>query len=225
MVGFPALFAATLYLVMPYHTAIDLYNRGAELELWSFVAVPLILWSVQAILSGKQWGFVGLAVSYALLLLTHLPITVTFSLVPLPQAFVLSESGRWRATFITGAAMACGAGLAAIYLLPAILDRSTVALEHHLDPWFNYFNWWLFKRAPLLDFKTHLLVLTTSTLLFAAAMWWCAYRLLREQASRWRESLFYAGIGLMSYLMMTQVTYPIWKYVRPLQIPALPHAI
>ena len=22
---------------MPYHTAIDLYNRGAELELWSFV--------------------------------------------------------------------------------------------------------------------------------------------------------------------------------------------
>ena len=217
-----ALFAATLYLLMPYHTAIDLYNRGAELELWSFVAVPLILWSVQAILRGKQWGFIGLVASYALLILSHLPITVAFSLVPILLSFFLSDSGKWRAAFVTGGALACGAGLVAIYLLPAMLDQSTVHVEHHLDPYFSYVNWWLFKRAPLLDFKTRLLVVTTSTLFFAAAMWWCSRRLLQVQPSRRREAAFYAGIALMSYLMMTQVTYPIWRYVRPLQYLPFP---
>lgn len=215
-----ALFAATLYLVMPYHTAIDLYNRGAELELWSFVAVPLILWSVQAILRGSRWGFVGLTLSYALLILSHLPITVAFSLVPILLAFFMSDSGRWRAAFITAGALACGAGLVAIYLLPAMLDRSKVHLEHHLDPYFSYVNWWLFSRARLLDFKTRLLFLTTSTLFFASAMWWCAQRFL--QASQRKQVAFYGGIALMSYLMMTQLTYPIWKYVRPLQYLPFP---
>ena len=217
-----ALFAATLYLLMPYHTAIDLYNRGAELELWSFVSVPLILWSVQAILRGKQWGFVGLAASYALLIQSHLPITVAFSLVPLAQAYFLSESGRWRAALITGGALASGAGLAAIYLIPAMLDQSTVHVEHHLDPSFSYFNWWLFQRAPLFDYKNRLLFLTTSTLLFATAMWWCSGRFLPGHHSRRRERFFYAGVGLVAYLMMTQVTSPIWKYVRPLQYLPFP---
>jgi len=217
-----ALFAATLYLLMPYHTAIDLYNRGAELELWSFVSVPLILWSVQAILCGKQWGFVGLAASYALLIQTHLPITVAFSLVPLAQAYFLSESGRWRAALITGGALASGAGLAAIYLIPAMLDQSTVHVERHLDPSFSYFNWWLFQRAPFFDYKNRMLFLTTSTLLFATAMWWCSGRFLPGHDSRHRKRFFYAGVGLVAYFMMTQVTSPIWKYVRPLQYLPFP---
>ena len=216
-----ALFGTTLYLVMPYHTAIDLYNRGAELELWSFVSVPLVLWSVQAISRGKRWGFFGVAGSYALLILSHLPITVAFSLVPILLAFFLSDSEKWRATFITCGAMASGAGLVAIYLLPAMLDQSKVHLEHHLDPYFSYVNWWLFSRAPLLDFKTRLLILTTSTLFFAAAMWWYSRSLPQQPAYR-REVAFYGAAALGSYVMMTQVTYPIWKYVRPLQYLPFP---
>ncbi len=215
-----ALFGAALYLVMPYHVAIDLYNRGAELELWSFVAAPLVLWSVQAVLRGKRWGFVGLAASYALLILSHLPITVAFSLVPLLLAFYLGGSQKWRATIITGCAMACGAGLVALYLLPAALDQKKVHLEHHLDPYFSYVHWWLFARAPLLDFKTRLLVVTTLTLLFAAAMWWCSRRL--AQISQRRQAAFYACLALGSYVMMTQLTYPIWKYVKPLQYLPFP---
>jgi hypothetical protein len=218
-----ALFAATLYLLMPYHTAIDLYTRGADFELWSFVSVPLILWSVRSILRGKQWGFVGLAASYALLIQSHLPITVAFSLVPLAQAFFLSESGRWRAILITGGALASGAGLAAIYVIPAWLDQSTVHVEHQLDPWFKYFNWWLIQRAPLFDYKNRMLFLTTSTLLFATAMWWCSRRFPPGQHSRSKERFFYASVGLGACLMMTQVTSPIWKYVRPLQYLPFPN--
>ena len=217
-----ALFAAILYLLMPYHTAIDLYNRGAESEVWSFVPVPLILWSVRSILRGSKWGFVGLVVTYAMLLHSHLGITLAFSLVPLAQAYFLSESRRWRAVLIAATGMALGTGLAAIYVLPAMLDQSNVHVEHHLDPWFAYYNWWLFMRAPLFDFKNRVLVVTTSTLAFAAVMWWCSRRLPSAEDPRRRAGVFYAVVGLASYLMMTQVTAPIWKYVKPLQYLPFP---
>ena len=218
-----ALFGATLYLVMPYHTAIDLYNRGAEAELWSFVSVPLVLWSVQAVVRGNRWGFVALAASYALLIQSHLPIAVTFSLVPLLLAYFLSERLRWRAVLITAAGMVFGAALAAIYLIPAVVDKPTVHMGDVLaDQWFNYVNWWLFKRARLLDYSTRLLVLTTTTLLFAILMWWSSRDSLRGQHRRRVEHFFYAGVALVAYLMMTQATAPIWKYVRPLQYVLFP---
>jgi 6-pyruvoyl-tetrahydropterin synthase related domain len=218
----PALFASALYLLMPYHTAIDLYNRGAEAELWSFVAVPLVLWSVQAIVHGKRWGFVGVAASYALLVQSHLPIALTFSLVPLLQAYFLSESGRWRALLVTTGAMAFGGALAAVYLIPAVVDKKTVHMgDAAADPSFNYSNSWLFERAPLFDFRTRLLVLTTSTLLFAAIMWWSSSRFLTQRRRR-VDYVFYAAIGLGAYLMMTQIALPIWKYVRPLQYVLFP---
>jgi MFS family permease len=156
-------------------------------------------------LRGRRWGFFGLAASCALLILSHLPITVAFSLVPILLAFFLIDSEKWRATFVTCGAMACGAGLVAIYLLPAMLDQSKVHLEHHLDPDFSYINWWLFSRAPLLDFKTRLLILTTSTLLFAAAMWWFSRRLPRRLSHR-TETAFYGSVAVGSYVMMTQLT-------------------
>lgn len=218
----PALFASTLYLLMPYHTAIDLYNRGAEAELWSFIAVPLVLWSGQALVHGKRWGFVGVAASYALLVQSHLPIALTFSLVPLVQAYFLSESGRWRALLVTAGAMAFGGALAAVYLIPAVVDKTTVHMGDAVaDSWFNYSNWWLFERAPLLDYRTRLLVLTTSTLLFGAIMWRSSGRFL-AQGRRRVHCAFYAAVGLGAYVMMTQVTLPIWKYVRPLQYVLFP---
>ena len=166
------------------------------------------------------------AAGYALLIESHLPITVAFSLVPLAQAYSLSESGRrWRTVLITGGALACGVGLAAIYLIPAMLDQSTVHVEHHLDPSFSYFNWWLFQRAPLFDYKNRLLFLTTSTLLFATAMWWFSHRFIPEQHSRRWERFFYAGVALVAFLMMTQLTSPIWKYAPAIAIPALPYPI
>ena len=42
--GRAATIAAILYMLMPYHLTIDLYNRGAIGEMWAFVSMPMTLY-------------------------------------------------------------------------------------------------------------------------------------------------------------------------------------
>ncbi len=86
-----AIVAAVLFMAMPYHLA-DLYMRGAMAELWAFVWLPLILFFTYRIARGRWFACAGLAVSYALLVMTHLPTTLIFSVVPI--GYVLFTANR-----------------------------------------------------------------------------------------------------------------------------------
>src|ERR1700730_16382153 len=66
-----ALLAAVLYMATPYHLAADLYIRGSFAEYWAFVWMPLVLFFAHRIVSGDKLAVAGLAVSYALLLITQ----------------------------------------------------------------------------------------------------------------------------------------------------------
>jgi len=82
----PAVIAALFYTYVPYH-AVDAYVRGALAELFAFVWLPLILLSIDHLLSGnapgrhfRGWSLV-LSLSYAALMLTHNLIFLPFSLL------------------------------------------------------------------------------------------------------------------------------------------------
>jgi uncharacterized membrane protein len=71
--------AAILYMAMPYHVVIDAYTRAAVAEMWPFVWMPLSLYFLSQILEdGFALAGAGLAVSYALLILSHLMIALIF---------------------------------------------------------------------------------------------------------------------------------------------------
>jgi uncharacterized membrane protein len=125
----PAALAAILYLSMPYHVGIDLYTRFAFGELWAFVWMPLALYFVHLMRDeGRQrLALAGLALSYAALVMTHLPTTLIFSLVP--PAYALFTTGRerkMRAVIFTGGGMLLGIGLASIYLIPAMTTQESL---------------------------------------------------------------------------------------------------
>jgi len=93
--GRAALIGAVLYMSAPYHLAIDLYQRFFFAELWGFVWMPLVMLYARASMRGGAGALAGLAVSYALLIMTHLPTTLLFSWVPI--AYVPSHmSCGWR---------------------------------------------------------------------------------------------------------------------------------
>jgi uncharacterized membrane protein len=73
--GRSALVASLIYMLMPYHLAVDLYTRGAFAEFWAFVWMPLTMFFTIRTVGGGQFTMVGLAVSYASLIMTHLPTT------------------------------------------------------------------------------------------------------------------------------------------------------
>lgn len=216
----PALLAATLYMLMPYHLAIDLYERGAFAEFWAFVWMPLILYFVCLLARERRLGFVGLTLSYAMLIMTHLPTTLIFSLVPLAYAcFKAERRQRVEVLLLTLGALASGVALSAVYLFPAMLTQGYVAIEKTRTGFYYYEHHFLFTtlqgRFPLLAAG---LILLTLGLAF------CAYVATRHStdAGVKREGLFWFAVAVVSTLLMTPLSKPVWRVVPPLQAIQFP---
>lgn len=67
-----ALIGSIIYMILPYHWAIDFYWRFAFSEYWAFVWIPLVLYYTKKIVCRHKFAVLGLAISYALLSMTHL---------------------------------------------------------------------------------------------------------------------------------------------------------
>ncbi|MBS0524112.1 MAG: integral membrane-like protein, partial [Proteobacteria bacterium] len=114
-----ALIGAIAYMAAPYHL-LDHYMRGALAEFTAYAVLPLVLLSV-ARAAGPM-----LALSYAALLLAHLPTALLASVTILPAYAVFRatrlETGREARDFLWTRALGAllGVGLAALYLAPAL---------------------------------------------------------------------------------------------------------
>jgi uncharacterized membrane protein len=75
-----ALVGAILYMLMPYHLAVDYYRRTALPECWAFVWMPLVLYFSARAIRRERVYLGGLAVAYACLILSHLITVLIFSL-------------------------------------------------------------------------------------------------------------------------------------------------
>jgi hypothetical protein len=199
--GRAALFGALIYLLAPYHAAIDLYARGALSETWSFVWMPLVLWFVDRIARGERWAFQGLAVSFALLLCSHLPVTLIFSPVILLYAI------RDHALLRVSAALALGAGLAAIYVAPATLTQSNVRMGDSWAGFYDYHLNWI-SQPPFDAFRIAVGVASIGTAAYVAALF--------------RFSRFYFALGAAALFLMTPLSEPIWWLIRPLKVLQFP---
>ena len=231
---------AILYLLAPYHSVVNPYPRGAYSELWAFAVMPPVLYFARRVAFERDsWrASAGLSVSYALLACTHLPATVVFSAVP--AAYVYFASGRRARTALRAlAALALGAGLAAVYLTPALTMQDAASFKDMLAN--LYFERWLtFTRANPHDIYGQLLwgALSSASLIVCAALLARRrpaperegdaptaatsstserdVRANERDASR-AELLFWAVTAALSLFMMTFASDPVWRLVPVLQ--------
>jgi uncharacterized membrane protein len=71
--------SSLFYTYAPYH-ALNIYVRGAMNEAWAAVFFPLVFYfSRRLVLEKKKRFIVGLAVSFAGILLSHNPMALTFT--------------------------------------------------------------------------------------------------------------------------------------------------
>jgi hypothetical protein len=221
--GEAALAGAAIYVIAPYHVAVDLYARGATAELWSFVWLPLIALSVEALGRRSKWGFPGLAASYALLTMTHLPTVLIFSPVVLAAGFYLAPPKRALATGLRAiGAMTLGVGLAAIYLIPAMFDQWKINVGHLVSADYDFRDDWFFRPfAWGLDFPAQLAILNITMFAFIGLLLWVCLRDCADRQIR-RAAIFYAGVTVYAFVFMTQLSYPAWSlipYLRFVQFP------
>lgn len=220
-----ALVAAVLYMAMPYHVATEIYMRGALAGMWTFVWMPLVLNFTKEIINNNKLAGVGLAVSYALLIMTHPPTTLIFSVVPVCYAFFVAETRPRgvRAAVVTIGAMVFGIGLAAIYLVPVAMMRSYVSMQDLTVGWFNYQRAFLFTRLSLQSGSGLLIFMIVTMMMIALA--WCAF--IISSRAEWsisnkRERLFWITVATLSVFMMTTLSKPLWQSISVLQITQFP---
>jgi hypothetical protein len=121
-----AIAGALLYLAAPYHLT-DFYVRSALAEFGALAWLPLIALAIER--QPARWAGPLLAVSYAGLVVTHLPMAL------LATAILIPPLVWWRARREPVVALRCavaglaGVALAGLYLLPALTLQDHTLIE------------------------------------------------------------------------------------------------
>jgi hypothetical protein len=127
----PSALAALLYMVLPYHL-VDLYWRGAMPEFMVFVLIPPIFYFASKLaLKGRPLHIAAFALSYGALIFIHVPtsflMAYALAFYAIIRAFLYRDP-RVIARLASG--MVISYALAAIYLVPALLESKYV-----YQPW------------------------------------------------------------------------------------------
>jgi 6-pyruvoyl-tetrahydropterin synthase related domain len=208
-----AVVAAVVYLALPYHLNLDLYTRAAFAELWTFAWMPLVLHCIDRVVERRRLALLSLSLSYALLVMTHLPVTLMFSPFALIYALVVAEPhSRIKIAGITVAGMILGTCLSAIYLIPALALQKFSFLSEATAGHYFFGNWFLFANLKWTGPQSAYFWFT----LEAAALACVAFAIVRSQA--WKPlAIFWLTTALFSLFMMSPLSDPVWKLITVLQ--------
>jgi hypothetical protein len=220
--GVPAAAATALYVLLPYHL-LDIYQRFAMSESAAFIFFPLILlFASRALRTGRGLDAACLALSYAGLCYTHVVSTFIFSIFLGP--WLLWEArGRLRTLIGPIAALACGAGLAAPAILPALVEKSHVNIQWTREmPNGDFVNNFIFRDDPIPGLgyrdpvKPPVFKSAHSELLLAAAGAVIALAWGADDRRRRLAATCAAGCAL-AYFLQLEISTLVWR-----AIPELP---
>lgn len=167
-----------LFMAAPYHL-FDFTRRGALAESLAIALLPLVALGLRRIAQGRSPLLAAFA--YSAMILAHLPLALLVSVLLVAPYALLHR--RRLAGF--AAAVALGIGLAAIYLLPALLlepyrDGAMLYRIDYLQP-----GYWAYARADFLEpFVAVVFLIMAALAALAVALWiathdrWALYALV-----------------------------------------------
>ena len=236
-----ALVAALVYVFLPYHL-LNLYVRANLAESMAFVWMPLCLWTMRQVLvrphpRGLDYRWlVGLALSYAALMLTSNLIVVLFSpflgIYALVLTFVYGAPARGRKASMAQWAgnllrrgwpgmmgLLAGLGLSANFWLPMVLEYKWVRVDQWFDGRYDFrghFVEWYQLFSPAWGFGVSMVgpddpigfQLGLAALLFAVA----GVILVWHKAGqlRWEIGVWVVG-ALVSVFVALSWAAPLWQ--------------
>ncbi|MDX2272495.1 MAG: hypothetical protein NW237_11200 [Cyanobacteriota bacterium] len=229
-------------MLAPYFL-VDIYQRGAIGEVWAMVTLPWIGWAGERLRRQAQsaWPILGLALAYGLLVLSHLPTLLIFTLLWIPWPWIVALPGqRWSLVLRTYAGMALAFCWTAFYLWPATLDQRWIQVGSvNADPEYQPQNRLMVKGLTQFQpqFTQHWfekplvnvwLVMGAVTLLVGVVwviMVWYQPKVAQEgseetpppRSDLGRVSLYWWLVAVVSLLMMTDLLSWIYPLLTPLK--------
>ncbi|HEX7295798.1 MAG TPA: 6-pyruvoyl-tetrahydropterin synthase-related protein, partial [Pyrinomonadaceae bacterium] len=218
-----AMWAAIVFTLAPYHVN-QFYQASLLAEFAACSVLPFTFWFVERTCQKQSpTNIAGLALTYALLVLTHLPLTVLGSLALFVYSVCRLRADNWkRALPRLAAAVVVGLLLSSFYWVTMIAEKNWIradqiqrepGVDYHLNFLFSTFSpdnlnvWWM----NILTFS--------SALLFAPALILLWRRNRQNINNELRAVLILLAFCLV---MATQLTLPIWNLAKPLQETQFP---
>lgn len=232
-----ALVASLFYIFAPYR-ALDIYVRGALAEAFSFVWLPLVIWSFRKLALPNESKFIFPAgVFLALLMITHNLILLPFLLfLSVFLAFLLFKvQEKIKFLFSTFLAITFGLSLSAFFWMPSLLEKKYTIVDqlltinlasykiHFVYP-HQLWNWpWGFGgSAPGLSdgisFKVGKIHIIVSVLALALAILHLVKDKVKTKISSedFQTAILFFVLFIFSIFMTTFYSKPIWDYITPL---------
>jgi len=222
-----ALAVSILYMLIPYHLTADFYRRTALPECWALVWIPLVFYFSSELMNRKRGALVGLAVSYALTIISHLISVAICSLIPLAAAMFLSMRGqKLRNSLRLATGMLLGIGLASFYLVPALFHSRNFAVSkmisvypYHPTDNLIEFDKNLLRGGGDFDHTISLIVIDTLALLIICGIV-CLWHSARADR---KHIVFWLSVCVLPVFLMMRLSLPVWNALpllhRMLQFP------
>lgn len=203
------LLGALVFLAAPYHS-FNFYMRGAMAEFLATAIVPLVMIGLQRVSERKRHALALTAISFGVLICTHLPLALLASLFLFGPYSLLKASRDPRLLLPMALAFAAGIALSSIYLLPAFglaAYRDTASLW--ALPTLYPANWTIWHPA-LADFNA-----MRDVLIIAASLAVPLASLAFRQRSGW------AIFGLVCAALAIGIIPMFWSLplLKPVQFP------
>ena len=225
--------AAALYMTAPYHL-LDLYQGSTVSEFWTFAWLPLLFAAVHRVSVVPSLQAVAyVALGYALLVLTHVPVAFLTTLTLPIYALLLTRNPRALLSITAG--LALGAGIGAVFLIPVLFETGYVKLFFKFD----YRDYFLFERvraaltstrfpadASLLSYSLDVDLVGVGLLalfLVSSLFIWMEWRSHKPGSFRTRSCLAIWIVTAFSILMTTRLTAPIWQITPGLSYLFFPY--
>jgi hypothetical protein len=217
-----ATLAAIFYALAPYH--INQLYQAAMLAEWAGSGVlPFVFAFVDRVIQrGRPRDIAGLAISYGILLFTHLPLAVIGSIALLVYTLVRLESpDKLLKLAKLSLGVVLGLSVSAVYWVTMISEVEWIAadrLEPNSLPGYGN-NFVLSALSPdnLTVWWVNILTLMTLLLCAPAALFF-----FRDSTAQRRVVRPIIVVTAFALFMSLPLSWPIWRVLRPLQETQFP---
>ena len=237
-----AFISGLMYVYFPYHIA-DIYVRAALEESVALIFLPLALWGFyETVVNPKRLTFVAAAMAYGVMMFTHNGITAYFTpvlgiwvfvlmLIEIRKtqtpSFALRLSSFIRLGLPSLGALLLGIGMAAIFMIPAVLEYKYVRTDQWLENYYSYTNhfiyifqlfspkWGFGISVPGPDDGMSFQLGVMPVILGIASI----LAIIKNPNNTRRFWIFFLVMTLVVMLLMLSIALPIWQTV-----PILPFA-
>ena len=212
-----SLLVAIGYQLIPFHI-IDLYERGTYAELFAFIWFPLIISFMLRINERRnKINVIGLAISYAGLIMTHLvsAFMITFVVgIYLIYHYMLKRDKQVILNIVY--AIIIGFGISSIYLIPVVFERQFVHIEYLLRCTVcDYTNNFLFTQEKLHILKQFFSRLHTGVIIEVILFSMLILFIVRNRKGMIPSVSrgFFIMLFMFSFLLTIPLSKPLWAII------------